>query len=43
MFFLKTKIDALLGNIILFVVGAREQKFCPNELKIRERGQKKIN
>jgi len=35
------KTDKFCGNIIIFSIGAQEQKLCPNKLKTRERGQQK--
>jgi len=35
------KIDQLHGDIILFSIGAQEQKLCSNKFKTWERGQQK--
>jgi len=41
-FFEDRKIDYLHGNIIIFSIGAQEQKLCPNKLKIGREGNKKM-
>jgi len=41
MIFEDRKTNYLHGNIILFAIGAWEQKLSPNKLKTREGGQQK--